>query len=648
VPTLVGTQLDKYQMLEEVGHGGMAVVYRASDRILQREVAVKVLHAHLADREESKLRLQREAIAVAKLRHDNILEIFDYSGPEAGESYIVTEFIHGPTLREWIDDSLEPRPAIAALVIHRLCLALAHAHRSGIIHRDIKPENVMIRLEDGCIKLMDFGIAQLLDNQKITMTGQLIGSPAYMAPELISGRPLDARTDLFSLGIILYQLATGELPFSGRNPHEVLNRISDGDYPAPSSLCSLVDRDLETIIATALATSPNERYQTVDAFAKELELYLAELGIEAAQAELAQYFRNPTVYVQALDQRVCTALLRCASEAAKSSHTGRAIRYLGRVLEIDSGHRDAKAMLERLRTRERRTRQALLAAGVVAAGGLVTAGLLLLPPDRAEGQPVVAAHRTDHGLHQDVAAPAVLGTSTTVTPARGPRVPADRPPPELTPASATAPLTDSVGQPPSDVDASEARDERGEVPAPRRKPRKDARLDPPPVIPSDFRCVLRLEGIPISPARNVKISVNQGPPIRVDDPHHVEVEVETEGALAVLRSDRWRGHTRLTHKACSAGPVVIVGTPRPAQLTFSGAPASTSVRCVAGCPRGYSADYASAEAMPPMALAPGQNDLRVTLHLAAKCHEQKTVRERLDPGPNEIAVALQRIPQCTE
>src|SRR5690606_30960548 len=213
--TLVGTQLDKYQLLEEVGHGGMAVVYRAHDSVLQREVAVKVLHAHLADREESKLRLQREAIAVAKLRHDNILEIFDYSGPQAPDSYIVTEFIHGPTLREWIDDSLDPRPAVAALIIHRLCLALGHAHRSGIIHRDIKPENVMIRVDDGCLKLMDFGIAQLLDNQKLTMTGQLIGSPAYMAPELISGRPLDARTDLFSLGIILYQLATGELPFTG-------------------------------------------------------------------------------------------------------------------------------------------------------------------------------------------------------------------------------------------------------------------------------------------------------------------------------------------------------------------------------------------------------------------------------------------------
>src|SRR5690606_20605581 len=125
-----------------------------------------------------------------------------------------------------------PHPALAALVIHRLCVALAHAHRSDVVHRDIKPENVMSR-EDACRKLMDFGIAQIIDHQKLTMPGQLLGSPAYMAPELISGRPLDARTDLFSVGIMLYQMAAGMLPFSGRNPHEVLSRIADAEYPRP-------------------------------------------------------------------------------------------------------------------------------------------------------------------------------------------------------------------------------------------------------------------------------------------------------------------------------------------------------------------------------------------------------------------------------
>src|SRR5207237_8734214 len=138
VPALAGTQLDKYDMLEEVGHGGMAVVYRGRDRVLEREVAVKVLHPHLADREESRERLRREAIAVAKLRHENILEIFDYSGTGTAESYIVTEFIHGPTLRDWMDVDYQPRPAIAAMIVHRLALALSCAHKGAIVHRDIK------------------------------------------------------------------------------------------------------------------------------------------------------------------------------------------------------------------------------------------------------------------------------------------------------------------------------------------------------------------------------------------------------------------------------------------------------------------------------------------------------------------------------
>ena len=227
---LVGTRIDKYEIQSEVGHGGMAVVYRGLDTVLNREVAIKVLHPHMAAREESRARLRREALTVARLRHENILEIFDYSGENAAESFLVTEFIHGMTLREWLDTRWRPRPALAALVVHRLCVALGHAHKIGIVHRDIKPENVMIR-DDGCLKLMDFGIAQIIDHQKLTMTGQLLGSPAYMAPELISGKPIDARTDLFAVGIMLYQLATGTLPFSGRNPHEVLSRIADAEYP---------------------------------------------------------------------------------------------------------------------------------------------------------------------------------------------------------------------------------------------------------------------------------------------------------------------------------------------------------------------------------------------------------------------------------
>ncbi|MEZ4430348.1 MAG: serine/threonine-protein kinase, partial [Nannocystaceae bacterium] len=383
MPSLVGSKLDKYEILAEVGHGGMAVVYRGRDTVLDREVAIKVLHPHLADREESRLRLRREALTVAKLRHVNILEIFDYSGEDADEAYIVTEFIHGVTLREWLDTRWRPRPALAALVCHRLCVALASAHRMGVVHRDLKPENVMIR-EDGVLKLMDFGIAQIIDHQKLTMTGQLLGSPAYMAPELISGKPLDARTDLFALGIILFQLATGSLPFSGRNPHEVLTRIADADYPRPATICPLVDDELESIIDRALARDADDRYQTADAFADELARYLNEVDIPAEPKEVRAYFCDPDPYVHELDHRVCAALMRCAEAASSAGHSARAIRLLGRVLELEEDQKQARQMLSRLRTREQRLRK-IAAGGValvaVAAASAGVAFLLLSPPD---------------------------------------------------------------------------------------------------------------------------------------------------------------------------------------------------------------------------------------------------------------------------
>ena len=151
--------LQKYTLLEEVGQGGMAVVYRGLDTNLNREVAVKILHPHLAKDQESKQRFQREAHAVAKLRHDNILEIYDYSGLASDESYIVTEFIHGSTLKAFLSKTPMVHAEIAAMVIIEVCKALDHAHELNIIHRDIKPENIMIRA-DGRIKLTDFGISQ--------------------------------------------------------------------------------------------------------------------------------------------------------------------------------------------------------------------------------------------------------------------------------------------------------------------------------------------------------------------------------------------------------------------------------------------------------------------------------------------------------
>lgn len=670
MPSLAGTTLDKYDMIEEVGHGGMAVVYRGRDQVLDREVAVKVLHPHLADREESRLRLQREAIAVAKLRHENILEIFDYSGPEAAESYIVTEFIHGPTLREWIEKDVSPRPAVAAMLVHRLCQALCHAHRGGIVHRDIKPENVMIRAEDGVLKLMDFGIAQIVDNQKLTLTGQLIGSPAYMAPELISGRPLDQRTDLFSIGILLYQLATGELPFSGRNPHEVLTRIADGHYPPPSTVSPLVDRDLEEIIDRALALNPDERYQSVETFAKELEQYLAEMGLEPNSIELGRYFHDPEAYIGDLDKQVCAALLERAQAAAAEAATARAIRLLGRVLELDPGHGGAKAMLERLKARERRSRQLLLGAAFLAVAGLVGAGYMLVPPP-VSGSQVAATDLSAGTGGEDPTRDSVSAGDAL----EGPQPAAD--------AGAEVDPTAAVSLPPDDggalamasadagadaasfseadagvdeagadaaggadageagADAGTAADARpGDPPRPRI--RKETVPGTRPKVrgkePSGetVTCELEFSGLNASAARNARAQV-AGRTFKLTS-RSLRVEMPAEGGRVSVVSSRYAGQRVVRPGDCEAGPVVVDVRPLPAKLNFTGLDPDVAAICTKGC-AGLVNKSQLAASFPAMDL--GDDEFRsITVRFRHPDYKTLTRDFNIHPGTNSFEVDL--------
>ncbi len=343
---------ERYRLIEEVGQGGMAVVYRAQDETLKREVAIKILHQHLAGEADSKARLEREAQAVAKLRHENILEIFDYSGTGSASSYIVTEFIDGQTLKQFVGKHQPRFPEVAALICVEVCRALGHAHGLGVIHRDVKPENVMIR-KDGLIKLMDFGIAQVLDFQRMTVTGQLLGSPAYMAPEIIEGKPLDFRTDVFSVGIMLYLLSTGELPFSGKNPHEVLRRISEGKFADPRTVARGVDHRLARIITRALARQPDDRYADVAPMADDLMAYLADAGLTDVRGELKAFFADPPAYEQAMPARLAAALSATAAREVRDRRLARAMELWNRVLAFDPENAEVNAALARLEGRRR-------------------------------------------------------------------------------------------------------------------------------------------------------------------------------------------------------------------------------------------------------------------------------------------------------
>jgi serine/threonine-protein kinase len=383
---------ERYRLIREVGQGGMAVVYRAVDETLKREVAIKILHQHLASEPESKARLEREAQSVAKLHHENILEIFDYSGPDSPSSYIVTEFIDGQTLKDFLGAHPIAYPEVAALVAVEIGGALAHAHAAGIIHRDVKPENVMIR-KDGLLKLMDFGIAQVVDLQRMTVTGQLLGSPAYMAPELIEGKPLDFRTDVFAVGIMLYQLATGSLPFAGKNPHEVLRRIVEGKFPDPRTLNRRVSDGLARMMSRALARRPDDRYPTLERLTADLREHLAEAGLTDVKRELADYFAGPEAYEAALPARLAASLSATADAALRVGRKGKAIEAWNRVLAFDARNEAVLAALRRLEGRARVKRIALVTGGLLASAAAVFGVVRLVKKPHMEAPPAAVIAR---------------------------------------------------------------------------------------------------------------------------------------------------------------------------------------------------------------------------------------------------------------
>src|ERR1043165_3543406 len=317
----------------------MAVVYRGIDRSLKRVVAIKVLHKHLSDYQEARDRFEREAQAVAKLRHENILEIFDYSAKADSESYIVTEFIDGQTLKQFFTERPITYPEVGAMIMLQVARALAHAHAGGILHRDIKPENIMIR-SDGVVKLMDFGISHMVDLERLTVTGQLLGSPAYMAPEHVEGRPLDFRTDVFAIGIVLYQLTVGKLPFEGKNPHEVLKRIAECRFLDPRQANPRIGNRLGRIILRAMAREPGDRFPGVGEMVIALEGYLEETGLAADKvaSELGRYFQAPAAYELALKERMIDHLTRRGQDQLAADDRAAALDVFDRVLTTDPSH----------------------------------------------------------------------------------------------------------------------------------------------------------------------------------------------------------------------------------------------------------------------------------------------------------------------
>jgi serine/threonine-protein kinase len=340
--------LAKYEVLEEIGHGGMATVYRAHDARLARDVAIKVIHPHLRDSTEARHRFHTEARAVAKLRHANIVEVFDVSLEEENEQYLVVELVRGATLRktlQGVPGGAIP-PEVAAALALEILAALAHAHAAGVVHRDVKPENVMIehRAKDAAphagpgdraiVKLTDFGIAKLLDAQGVTSTGQVLGSPAHMAPEQIEGGDVDARADVFGLGVLLYECMVGHLPFEGNNPAQVLRRVLEGIYPNAERERPKIGKRWSAILDKALARSPADRFASAVAMRDAIAAELETVGVASPRAELEAWLDDPEGYARAHDQPMIAKLCALGREArakgdalGAAAHFNRALAY---------------------------------------------------------------------------------------------------------------------------------------------------------------------------------------------------------------------------------------------------------------------------------------------------------------------------------
>ncbi|MCB0209685.1 MAG: serine/threonine-protein kinase [Anaerolineae bacterium] len=261
---LIGKTLGKYRIVGRLGRGGMAEVYKAFQPGLERYVAIKVMHAHLSEDADFVKRFHREAQATGKLIHPNIVQALDFD-VDAGIYYMVMQYIDGPTLKDEFKVRLQQGDGFDLLEVGRimgaLCDAVDYAHAHHMIHRDIKPANMMIDSE-GQVRLTDFGIARLMGGTQYTATGAMTGTPAYMSPEQGRGDKVDGRSDIYTLGVILYELVTGQVPYEADTPIAVVMKHITEPLPLPSILTPRLPQAVEAVIVKAMAKSPEDRYQT--------------------------------------------------------------------------------------------------------------------------------------------------------------------------------------------------------------------------------------------------------------------------------------------------------------------------------------------------------------------------------------------------
>lgn len=343
-------KIANFELKELIGTGGMANIYKALQLSLDRLVALKVLHHHLTLNKNFIMRFENEAKKAAKLHHENIVSIIDY-GHLDNEYFIAMEYIEGQSLKEMMTRMKRLPLEIALLICCEVAKGLRYAHSHGLIHRDIKPANIMLST-DGRIMITDFGIAKAFNDMSITDTGQMVGSPAYMSPEQAASRPIDHRCDIFSLGIVLYEIITGEKPFKGETYQEMIASIISGAPVEPSLMRIDVTPSIENIIMRVLNKDIDSRYQDADEFGVELDNELRRYVIPSSKKLISGFLKNPIRTAERLRVGRISKHMESALYLVNLGH-GRledASREFEKVLLYDKNNKVAKEYLQKLRS----------------------------------------------------------------------------------------------------------------------------------------------------------------------------------------------------------------------------------------------------------------------------------------------------------
>ncbi|MEM7800089.1 MAG: protein kinase, partial [Chloroflexota bacterium] len=271
--SLEGKTVGKYQLVETMGSGGMAEVYKGFEPRLERTVAIKVMHDHLAKSPDFRERFLREAKAIARLNHPNVVGLIDFDSQDR-DYYMVMEFIEGGTLEELLKEEAD-RPSLEEVfnIMSQVASGLEYAHQQGMIHRDIKPANIMFHDRSRRrVVITDFGIARLMDEAGMTMSGTMLGTPHYMAPEIVKGEQADPRSDIYSMGVVLYELVTGQPPFEAETPYGVMVKQANEPMPSPREINPDLSYELEEVIAKALEKNREDRFQSAAEFSEALRM----------------------------------------------------------------------------------------------------------------------------------------------------------------------------------------------------------------------------------------------------------------------------------------------------------------------------------------------------------------------------------------